>query len=246
MKKVLIVLCSVLLMFLVACDNGQIYAEQPTYSYYAAGNYDYSENGDYEGNNVEEIILTSNAHPFAAILIEMMSDVPYYVTEFLDEVGHYNKIDAFLVDIDGNGTLGMLVRSWERQITGNLFRIGTLFYLQEDEIRYRAMGQQVSGFLNATLVEDNRLVTILRDGGHHGSALLTIENGNVVEYVNIFRELVDVVDGVSNFAYYINGEPATQEEFSELHVRYGFDNIHFRTEEEIQTETQYILSMIIE
>ena len=256
MKKFLVVLCSMLIVFLVACGDeqiydGQDYYEQPVYQYHESEEYYYNkDNQDEQGGYgaTEENVLAENAHPFAVILADMMNNVPYYVTDFLVAIGGYSEIDAFLVDIDGNGTLGMLIRTWERYHTGAILRRGTLFYLYNGNLQYTTIGSQVPGFAHTTILDNNRLVQVLGDGGQFGYQLYVIENGVLTTYVNIFSQCVflDVNSMDAVCTYYINGEPVIQEEVYELRMRYGFDNIHFRTEEEIQAKTLYILSMTMD
>lgn len=236
MKKILLVLLGGL--FLVGCG----YEQGADYQQYEL---DLEVGSDVQV--VVESVFVENRHPFAVVLYEMMNDVTYYITEFV--AGRYAEVDAFLVDIDGNGTIGMLVRTWERSGYGAIIRQGTLFYLYNDELRFRAMGEQTSVFSNATIAESNRLVRVLRGGTHTGYSTYVIIDGTVVENMIIYRDLIDVIvdedsgESISIFGYFLNNEPSTEEVFLGIKSKYNLYNFRFRTNEEVLVETKNILVM---
>jgi len=239
MKRVLIVV-SFLVLFLMACGDEQIYAEQP-YQHDKV-DYDYPEyiyDDEEKPDFSEEIVPNENMHPFAVTLSELIANPPEYVTLFVEQTGVSRDVVAFLVDVDGNGTQGMVVRTWELHENGMLFGKATLFYLYNDIVRSVELGHQGSSALT-TVNASNRMVSTMFDGGRRHYFLSTTENGKRISYIHLFMNASLTDDTVD---FYLNNEPITESEFYEIHARYELEQILYFTEEELAIKTDYILSM---
>ena len=156
-------------------------------------------------------------HPFAFVLQSMI--------DILDD-----EVTAFLVDVDGRGTEGMLVR---RAVGEWGLPQGTLFYLYNG-----VLGTREFGGVTRTLMENNRVVSMWGDGGVVQFTLFAFEDGRLVEELVLYSHLG---------TYRLNRQPITEAEFHEIHTKYGFDRDYMRgrSDEELTTETRYILSMTV-
>ena len=233
MKKKLTLVFSSLILFLVACGDSSITTEQPNNE---PGIYepDYNpENGDdYQVIGYYPTVPEEVPHPFA---IELQQILDYPDTE----------TRAILVDIDGNQTSGMLVTTFWYNDEGYFYNItGTLFYLHDKTLHIKDMGNQWSAVTRTTL-RDNRLVHLFGDAGVTGFTLFQMDGWQVVDYLILEIEHSPLYDEL--IWYFLNREEITTDEFHEIYNNYGLgrDNIRNFTDEEMQAEIEYILSMTI-
>ena len=218
MKKLSILSLGILLLFLLACGN-ELGAEQSANeSDYLTNNDDTdygSEYSPYENN----ALIDDNAHPFAIILAELVDNID-------------GQVDAFLVDVDGNGTEGMVVVTNEFSLP-----LGTLFYLYNGNLHSAELGMQDSGFVTATVAENNRLVNLMGDGGGWSYTLFALQNGSLIVEFTI-RGMSNVALEEAEYEFYLNREPElnlnretlgvsiTKEYFNQIHARYFLNDIY--------------------
>jgi len=206
MRKLFIVAFIVIpMLFLVACGGNTLENENAT-----ADTPEVSQPIDND-NEVSE-----NPHPFAVAL------------EYFN-ASTEGETRAFLVDVDGNGTEGMLV------IDLSGFPTGVLFYFHNGVLRQADVGPQDAGFVSSMTVEGRRLVNLMGDGGQWSYTLFVIrENGDLGAMLTIFAEGT-FEDEQENLYYMFNGfiqdfprdnwHSITHEEYNELLAQYGLDNV---------------------
>jgi|GEM_PF-2725459 len=182
-------------------------------------------------------------HPFATALREFDTE-------------HENGAFAFLVDIDGNGTQGMVAVNHRGNYPDFTFPMGTLFYLYNGELRSEDLGPQDAGFVSGRTTNNNRLVNLLGDGGNWSYSLFELIDGELVVSLrltgSIYRfletedgdywdyELQYFYGGFRDFG----GIPITEEEFYAIHSQNGLDQISTWFSEDLD-ESQLILAMTI-
>jgi len=171
--------------------------------------------------------LNQHANPFAAPLLEYLDGS----VENPDAIsaGGYSAYSN-LIDIDGNGTIGVLALRSEEPYGWPIF-YGKVFYLNNGELLYLDLGA-LEGFPYAvSLTAENRLVLVTGDGGQWSYTLFGIDNGRLVGTLTLYGEMAD---GYSyNYFYYRGGRsegweiriPITEAEFDEMRIRYGLDNL---------------------
>jgi len=189
----------------------------------------------FEDNMIDKATL----HPFAIAILE------YFADGVIAPYNDPNHTRAFLVDVDGNGTKGVLAMRHEAH-GDRSFPFGRIFYIYDDELFYKDVGPQDAGFITGITVESNRAVNILSDGGQWSSTLFSIESGRLIESFTIYEQPMCCC---SHPYYYfpsgtynwVNRQSLTQEEFNTLLVRYGLDNIRNWWDDD--DETAKILAM---
>ena len=169
--------------------------------------------------SVEVPIITEQEHPFAIALREF-------------EAGTSSGAVAFLVDIDGNGTQGMVaVNRWLGP--DDEFPWGTLFFLYNGELRTADLGcQWGSPFITVRTVDGDRLVNLFADGVSLELILFALEAGqliptDVVSSHPIWRPIVDeegeIVEFESYVIFMLNEEEINEEEFYAFLYQHGLD-----------------------
>jgi len=190
---------------------------------------------NYYGN--DKVLAAQLQHPFSLVLEKKLSESSEYS----------NLIRAFLVDIDGRGTEGMVV-----QIPlgdSNSFT-SILYFSIRGEIAYKNLGIHGGERGTAVLIPSNRVINIIGSGGMLYT-LFYLDDGILVEETIIIRSLVDWYLSENSdyeipiYEHYLNGTLITQQEFEDVFKRYNLGNIHFHTTEEFQEQIEYILSMIL-
>ncbi|MCL2016505.1 MAG: hypothetical protein FWG68_09700 [Defluviitaleaceae bacterium] len=145
---------------------------------------------------------------------------------------------AFLVDVDGNGTLGMLVVrtlfGWGETRSAEAM----LFAMVDGRMVSLDLGRQGDGnpIIGAT-VAGNRAVRLGADGGVVSHTLFTTENGQIISDFTISRNwYFDVTNDESYIFYYIpnisndplfnwnNRQTITEEEYNTMLANYGLNN----------------------
>jgi len=169
-------------------------------------------------------------HPFAVALAQFMTDVD-------------DQAIAFLVDVDGNGTDGMVV------INSEGHPIGTLFYLYDGTLQTHDMGLQDVGFITSRTMVNDRLVNLMGDEGQWSYTLFGIESGTLVETVTLFGESDIYQDESGEWEtepeFYLDEQLITEEEFNALRIMYGLDHIWERFGNDTNDESSMILSMTV-
>ena len=162
--------------------------------------------------------LPNNAHPFAVILSE-------YITN------SENQVDAFWVDVDGNETDGVVI------VTQDIYRmpIGTLYYFSNNNIYSANLGMQDFGFVTATLAHNNRLVNLQGDGGSISQTLFTIYEGALRVEFTLRKESDNLI--YPTYSFYLNleqdlhlyrytkGYPIPESEWKRIYEEHGFADI---------------------
>ena len=192
---------------------------------------------DYADDSTDLQEDNENLHPFAIALENFITDAE-------------GEIRSFLVDVDGNNTKGVLVVD----LSG--FPHGTLFYIYDGTMNQTDVGPQDAGFVSDVTAK-GRLVNIIADGGQRSYTLFEIENGRLVEYIMLLidRHGRDDVNDTYYFLPYImrdsNGQihwenriQISQEEFNNIRIRYGLDNLRGPWWE-AEDETAEILQMVV-
>jgi len=167
-----------------------------------------------ESTEVYSHEITENAHPFAVALAHFNANTT-------------GDTKAFLVDVDGNNTAGMLV------IDLYDFPMGTLFYLHNGVIHQADVGGQDAGFVSSMTVNGRRLVNMMSDGGDWSFTLFSINESGTLE-----AEFIIYVQGgfgeQNRYFMFTNPPPnfpwdnryaITHDDYNELLSRYGLDNV---------------------
>ena len=173
-------------------------------------------------------------HPFVAALERFIADAN-------------GEAVAFLVDVDGNGTEGMLAiyTLWNPPNSPN----GTLFYLHNGTLYYKDVGMQGAGVVTAITAGNNRAVGHMSDGGQRSFTLFGIENGRLAEILSIY-----LTSGYRDNYYlyagpwlegFENRRPITQEEYNTISTEHGLDNLRSPWWD-LEDESSAILAMIVE
>ena len=166
------------------------------------------------------------------------------------------EVRAFLVDVDGNNTEGMLVVD----LYG--FPTGTLFYLHNGVLRQEDVGPQDAGFMSSMTTNSRRLVNLMADGGQWSYTLFAIrDNGDLDAALTIFAEaFIEVTDagqdGNTQHVFYMSDDflqnfsrdswqSITFEKYDELRARYGLDNVRGAWWD-MEDESAVILSMTMD
>jgi len=156
-------------------------------------------------------------HPFAVAL------------EYFNDNAE-GETKAFLVDVDGNGTEGMLVVD----LYG--FPTGVLFYIHIGALRQADLGPQDAGFVSSMTTEGRRLINLMGDGGQWSYTLFSIkENGDLEVMLTIFAEGSSATEREEN-SYYVFHDPIedaprdtwipiTSAEYNETITHFGLDNM---------------------
>ena len=179
--------------------------------------------------------VDADAHPFALALQRLKDDV-YFV-----------DIHSFLVDVDGDGTEGMVVSIsglWP-VVTHDDFRRGILFYLYNGNLYGKDWGREGQGFnpVLSRVTANDRLAVLMASGGTMARIIFGVDNGDVVNHLHLTtqRHMTDAY-GDAKASYYLNGDLITESEFYDLLDRYSLDyvdNIFWG----IEDETKDILLM---
>jgi len=206
-----------------------------------------------------------NSNPFAAILLEYFSESVENPYPMFTAGGN---TFSNLVDIDGNGTQGVLaIRSEVRHAGYGLVApginefvaiyrpvtVGRVFYLYNGEVFYTDIGM-LEGFpYSVDITANGRIVKVTGDGGNWSYTLFGMESGRLVPTLTIYGELAssDIYPFYA-FDYFLysggesegwqNRKSITEEEFNEIRIRYGLDNLAWLRED----ETAQILAMNFE
>ena len=185
----------------------------------------------------------TNLHPFAAALRQFIADTN-------------GAAVAFLVDIDGNGIEGML--AIDVRMSYPNFPHGIVFYLYNDTLSYKDLGRQGELFTTRITAEGNRVVHAMGDGGRSSYTLFGIENGRLVETLNIYIDLAGFEDDellYNLYTYYGSWNEGwnnrkliiAQKEYGVLLAflaEYGLDNFRAPWWDDVD-ESNLILSMTL-
>jgi len=153
-------------------------------------------------------------NPFAAAVIE------YFEGALSPELNVANW-----VDVDGNGTLGVLAVRNEPTEHEWGFPMGRVFYLHDGRLHYADVGPQDMGYHSGTGLE-GRLINFMSDGGHSSYTFFAIVDGDLVPDFTLYRY---PADAYNNFYYYIfdggfenwdERRNLTLTEFNELRNKY--------------------------
>ena len=180
----------------------------------------------FEGSRVHidgQLNVAINSHPLAIALQNFNTHAE-------------GETRAFLVDVDGNNTEGMLVVD----LYG--FPTGILFYLHNGILHQADMGPQDAGFVSSMTIHGRRLVNLMADGGQWSYTLFDIrDNGDLNAAFTIFAEaFIEATDadqdGSTQHVFYMsddflqdfcreNWQSITFEEYDELRALYGLDSV---------------------
>jgi len=192
-----------------------------------------------------EAQITAAVHQQLGIVIpEPPTEIPHQFAHILWQSLNFNVgISGILVDIDGNGNIGMVVTALGHDEVGTLSRITkSLSYFNDGMLYGKDMGEGWNAFTTTT--RDNRLVHVFDDDARRSYTIFKIDddNGRVVEYLTFAS-----FSAGGDILYLLNGKSISAEEFYEIADRYGLDrdNLRLLTDDEIQAEINYILSMTV-
>ena len=139
---------------------------------------------------------------------------------------------AFLVDIDGNGTQGILAIRHDGPSEWP-FAVAKVFYLRGDEVLYKDLGTTEGFPFAVRITAERRLIIVGGDAGTRSYTLFAMENGELVFDFTILRRPREprsdyflLPGGISgyNLANYEDRIPITEEEFYDTVMRHGLDN----------------------
>ena len=141
---------------------------------------------------------------------------------------------AILVDIDEAGTPGMLAL---RLITpdGHPIPMLRLFSLYDGEVYYLDVGGIYAADVYVTV--GGRVVEVMRHWGANTYAVFGIKDGRLVRTFSIHAMLnEDISDSENEYSYledglWENARRITREEFEDIRIRYGLDNLIYWREE---------------
>jgi len=191
--------------FLVGCSNLDISNEIEIF-----------ENGNVSYEFTSESIIES---PFIEPLLEFFKggiDVPDY--------WDIDSTKSFFVDIDGNGTQGILAIRYEGEYN-HPFAYAKIFYIYNNKLLYKDLGS-IAGFpLSVNLTGKGRVVQTAGDAGSVSYTLFTIENEKLTYYFTITKE------GIDDIFYYLSysdfgdslemRSPITEKMFNEIIAQYS-------------------------
>ena len=198
-----------------------------------------SENFGFEIDFIDGVILISERieiarkppNPIFARAVQEYFDggvgVPYY--------WGVPSTQAFLVDIDGYGSQGVLAVRYEYHGEENafIFRFARIFYIYDDILFYRDFDD--NGFPTVVgILGNNRVVILGGDGGVVTYTLFGIENGLLVElftiYTHMFKVFYHFPGGL--WAEWENREEISEKEFIRVIDEYGLDTRRNRFEDD--------------
>ena len=226
----LITTCIFIVITLAACSSGRETTNGDENAIYNACAYDLQSSNDDVSvvaaenpvDNAEEFIdedttlpvvpieLPENAHPFAVALVYFLDVIPE-LPSFIEDTA-VSRASAYLIDLDGNGTVGMIAY----KAVGN-FDNFAIFYLHNGELR-------TLGDINIVW-ESWRL----REFGE--SPFITLSGGEGAgRHYNIFSLTAEGLTMTSSLwaavggYYYYNDSPVTAEEFDNLLEQYNIND----------------------
>jgi len=152
-------------------------------------------------------------NPFAEFLLE-------YFTGGTDD-----NTAAFWIDVDGNGTQGVLAIRNDKYGAE-----GRVFYLVDGRLMYMDMGMQDGEFLSLATIGGNRLVNSRDDVGSWSFTLFEIEGASrmlVPELtIGLMAEIPNTTIGQGKlFDLMDNARILTDDEYNEFIVQLGFDDL---------------------
>ena len=234
MKRLLIPIIVLILVFALAgCRSADIYDNNETQLIETAppAMADDDEDSQQEDNGYD---APASPHPLAIALKDFIA-------------GAEDEIKAFLVDVDGNNTEGILA------IDLSGFPMGTLLYIHDGILHQADVGPQDAGFVSSMTEGGRRLVNLMGDGGQRSYTLFGIEEGELVEALIIHVSMTGEYSGeYPDITWYHDyryggwdGEIITQEEFNNIRTRYGLDNVR-GSWWDMEDESIEILQMVAE
>ena len=190
-------------------------------------------------------------HPFALALRDYFAGNVSYNPDTGEKSS--NPV-AYLVDVDGNGTQGVLARRNEARYSTAPFPFGKVFYMYDGKLFYKDVGLQDVGFVTHITADGNRIVNRSIHMSGQTYTLFSIENGRLTAAFTIRRENICLRNLYYNYYYWTGGfgfgnlggspnrKPITEEEFNAIHIRYGLDRMRSWQD----NDTEQILAMITE
>ncbi|MCL1998445.1 MAG: hypothetical protein FWG65_06735 [Turicibacter sp.] len=192
-------------------------------------------------------------------------ETPHFSDEFLAAIQAYfmggersespafsPRIISHIVDVDGNGTMGVLAVRHEASNWYGVIPMGRVFYTIDNLVLYEDVGVQDFGF-GSGVTAAGRLVNIGMEGGITAYTLFEIIDGRLTQTSMFSSELDFPSDTVPFSFFFFPTRPdfsdlafeqsyfeITEEEFFEISVQYGFDNA--RMIWHLEDHTERILS----
>ena len=133
---------------------------------------------------------------------------------------------AFSVDIDGNGTEGVLAMRFENidEQYSVIFPFARIFYIYDGDVLYKDVNH--SGFPSSMgILKNNRVASFGSDGGAISYTLFRIENGILIEDFTIYTMMFIYFYRFSGglWSEWENRKIITEEEFNFIIIEYGLD-----------------------
>ena len=247
MKKLIVLFCTFLLIIaLASCGNdGTMGDENYNNNIKASDENAFEELDALQEEVLEEAIydirfaaieLPDNAHPFAVALQEFFAGGlcnPQFGWQHLVPT-------AFMIDIDGNQTEGMVViraerrfyELWDEYITNAYARV---YFMCDGEIRHWDSPWAMDTQVGIGIVENSGRMYVLVIGGctfpDTYRILYSVVDGELVQSSGLHHETMEISEDYMNemlirFRNYINGEwqEITEEEYDTAFEEYGFRN----------------------
>ena len=226
--------CLLLILILTACGTDDVYEQQQTMDEISY---------EYIYGYIHEYAHDNEPYPFGVMLLN------YFAGSVRAPEG-IPATAAFKVDIDGNGTPGVLAIRHELQ--GLPF--ARLFVIYDGFVTFLDFGyqsledlsqtgfEQGNNFFAFSVTADNRPVHVLRGFADTGYTMYTVENGALVIDFSISGELFAADGTIRDDFYYFLSIPSvytwdnwptgednrrrlTKQEFNEIRAEHGLDTL---------------------
>ena len=181
---------------------------------------------------IDDMHVYELPHPFVLALYDFFAGNISYNPDTGEKL---SNPAAYLVDVDGNGTQGVLALRNEARYTTTPFLFGKVFYMYDGKLFYKDVGVQDIGFVTHITADGNRIVN--RSFNISWTyTLFSIENGRLTAAFTIRGEMGSTGlyynyyywTGGFGFSYlgdFLNRIPITEEEFNAIRIRYGLDRM---------------------